>query len=654
MARPDTKYLNLRRTRAFSVVELLLATALMALMAGFTVLNLRGATGGADSRSLAMLVAETIRNARESALASQQPVAVLFPTDLGTTSFSQSLYLASGLSKAHVSRVYPFAREHAGAEVFVGTWTSGFSLFPALSAQANSQFNPDLWLTPSMKKDYALIFTPDGGASSNGIPFYQGAYQLVACAGGSASIATAPTGTPPFPMTALSYFQVQSLGKPWCIAISPSGQVRLTQGLAGAAAGLESTQSLGIANPATPPSASALPACNPSVQSLSLTPTPPSNPPGGVNTTVVAGQRLTLTLKAVDPSGRDLFTEWSCTPTNPACGPGSFSFPGKQRMTWDAAAQLWTSSWDWVAPLNAQPGDKFNFQATLGDGLTALVVPQTQPQILTIPHEELYGLINAGLVARCNRDGSNLTRLVTAAGGGLAIDVCPDGSKLISNNPIGWTIYSATTGALLASANPPGCAGSAAAISPRGNRVATWRLAGAQYQLETFDLDGGASQMVVPVSQNLIPGGFDGQSLRWSPDQSQLAFIASTTTGSEELWLVNADGSNLRRPLPAGVGATSLSWAPHGDYLYYKQYSNPNCDMKRYDVLNNQIDPGWTGSAASLYWPFALSSDGTQFLFRGGTLMSADITPTGTANNTTLLNPYPFAVGPSTLTVIKR
>ncbi len=55
-------------------------------------------------------------------------------------------------------------------------------------------------------------------------------------------------------------------------------------------------------------------------------------------------------------------------------------------------------------------------------------------------------------------------------------------------------------------------------------------------------------------------------SVAWSPDSLEIAFSRFTGSSSEGIYVVSADGSDLRQPVEL-ESAGALSWSPSGDYL---------------------------------------------------------------------------------------
>ena len=57
---------------------------------------------------------------------------------------------------------------------------------------------------------------------------------------------------------------------------------------------------------------------------------------------------------------------------------------------------------------------------------------------------------------------------------------------------------------------------------------------------------------------NGVSANFDAA---WSPDGKQVAFVP-TRDGGDDVWVVNADGSHLRRVTDDGGTKLMLAWAP--------------------------------------------------------------------------------------------
>src|SRR5262249_49410317 len=65
-------------------------------------------------------------------------------------------------------------------------------------------------------------------------------------------------------------------------------------------------------------------------------------------------------------------------------------------------------------------------------------------------------------------------------------------------------------------------------------------------------------------------GFFDRVGADWSPDGSRAAFAAfNPSSGKTALFVVNANGTGLRRVTPLSMGAISAQWSPRGNFVTF-------------------------------------------------------------------------------------
>ncbi len=120
----------------------------------------------------------------------------------------------------------------------------------------------------------------------------------------------------------------------------------------------------------------------------------------------------------------------------------------------------------------------------------------------------------------------------------------------------------------------------------------------------------------------LTPEGFLDESPVWSPDGSKIAFDTNRDTAG--VWLVNADGTNLRQFLtpPAFDRPSGLSWRPDGNKIAFTAHvdtvfailvanANGSAAHRLTANVHGEQRPSW-------------SPDGTKIAFEGRDDLSSD------------------------------
>jgi prepilin-type N-terminal cleavage/methylation domain-containing protein len=620
------------KSRAFSLLEILVALAIASLVLGLGVLQLRGTRDASSSRGLAMVLAEELRRARESAIASQTPVAVCLPTNALSTPLAQKIYIASGLSMARATRVVDFSGDFSQALIFQGIWpvNSSFSTYPRLNGQRYSGFDARRWLrnpnfpAHDMTRDFALVFTPDGGVVSNGLPCLQGAYQLVAGSGATVAPAATPTaetsGQP-----ALACWSLTSVGNPYTVSISSNGQISVRGGLPDMAPGGVQISHGVLDIPAGALGVAPAPSLRPppvssSTLTLSIPPTPLAAPSTGQNglflapeggapptpfqLSLVPGQRMTAALNVTDSTGSDVYVQWHCDCTRGSCGPGVFSKPPRpERMNWDEANQCWSASWDWECPPDSKPNDQFRFYCDFADAYGTVVARPNLANVKTQTQTKFFAyydnLSNQHQVVCVNSDGSGPTFRPASYGNQKSSG---DGLLMVTAGALPkntFQVYSTQTGELVRNASVPVPAGgciAGATLSWHGDKVGylVWTGALHEYWLSNLDgsgarrllSDSGAGTYNPPGTDNWTDANYqngahlnsdpsthlNGYMMSFSPDGAQIAFSAygNHLTTSPHLCVTNTTGApGTTGVLDTGAACRFNCWSTDSKTVYF-------------------------------------------------------------------------------------
>lgn len=558
----------------------MVAASIVILVMALSLLNLRGATGKANARGLASVIADQMRLARQEAMANQVPVAVCFPSQGRTRPHSQGFYVTSGNELPRMSRVVNFKDEFPRAVAFVGTWpeSSGtLTCGPSLPGTKTGKINLTSWLNATMQDDYCFVFTPEGGVVTNGLPYFQGAYHVLVAAGVEFGSGSQPPGVPP--VSPPAYFTPTALGETYTVSVSSSGAISLEQGVTGGNPSLIAgpTISTSVAPAALPPFDPGTTA-QPVVADLQVYPkVDPSILPPNVDVMVPQDGHVTLVVTANDPSGQQLFLQWSCPD-------GTFSYPGEEKMQWNSARQAWVSYWQWRPPDPVAPGQQFTLMCSVRNLAGQVAVP-------AIPTSFNVGISPPGVI--CYQRQATTTTTNGYTGGYDIMVMDPDGGEARAviqrnsfvpapsvsrdGNKITWCEVGANgypSGLYVANIDGSDPRhvyndfGILPIFSPLGDKLAFIGLRNSDFTMSVIDTDG-ANRVDLDV---VAVGGYGWDNSSWSPDGTKLVY-QSQFAGKNGIWVAPV---NSAQGSPQQILASSSSYSYGGTTNAYTDVNNPS------------------------------------------------------------------------------
>lgn len=548
------------KQRGLTLMEVMISIAILSMVGTGLLLSTGQARSRASSQALAERMAEVFRQARETAIAGGQPVAVLLPVS-SASPLCDGYALADGALKAEVKRSVRFSSEVPDCYLFVGHWplASGQNSKPSPLKGANF-YTLDLqaWAPPGNHAVYA--YTPSGTLLSNQVEV-DGAYHLVACQ--SATWSSQQVGD-------VDSARLSAVNHPVTLRLSKAGQVEILPGLANQS-GLAMGSAPPITTPVQPPLSPTPRGANsdPVIDDIEVSPQPePDTRPSGATATVALDSYVTVRLKMHDPDGDPLKVGWKVkvVPSSSTDLPGTFSSPIETHSQLVDGYHL--STWEWRPPPGAQPKDKFELTAVVTDphgGLADFRQDTVLKRIEVLePGTILYIDQRHGNreIYRMNNDGTDEVRLTYTLADEAWPQLSPDGTHILyTRNGQLWSmdIYGRGAKRILR----PG-------------------------QLPAHQSNGAPMESIIASC--------------WSPDATRCAVIAryGGETGGLDVYVCDSDGTNrVRANDDQGLsvtGAVKVTWYFEGEY-------NPGDLSNQYLLFTSPYDGD--------YFSFPLSSPRT-------------------------------------------
>lgn len=469
----------------------MICMTLLVLGMGISASGLKRGGSSEQSRSLAQVLSDQFRQARDSAVSRGIPVGLGFAPG----GLTQSFYRLEGEKNPRVVGGFRWDREFPQAAVYSGQWPlqPPLSWKPPASVAAARGLDLAAW-SPAHKNDALFVYLPSGRLVSNQ-PSFGGAQHLVAGSGfGGAPMLT-------------------SAQRPYTVTLWPDGESAIGGGLsggAGIASGDAGLEGLHLATNWQRPA-------NPGPELVSVEPCPvpvQETLPAGIDASVSPGGYLTFTAYANDAQGEPLACRWSTETT------GSFSAQKESRMEWDAGLNSWVSRWTFTPPPEAQVNDVYTLHCSVSDpdgqkdestfGVAGKVLVTRRQKVVYLSNQQTGSIGRLNLYT-CNTDGTERRQITKGASLIIAPKWAMDGSRIIylSSNS-GWP----TEFFRLRSVNPdgsddrvlydPGVAyprGLVSAVySFDGRRVLALANRGSSFDLVSVSDDGSDVQVVNPTS----------------------------------------------------------------------------------------------------------------------------------------------------------
>ena len=581
--------------RGLSFVEVLVSLVILGILFVMAISSLRISPQDGQSRGLAVELEGLFHQARAKATSSGEPVAIVFPTGVGTTPIVQECAILSGLDVGQVDRQLVFSGSYPGVGIFIGQWspTNGqsFSVPVTRPSDEPARFDFSNWLPSSLAGNTAFAFLPSGEVVANGQTALDNEFPIVVA---SLIDTTGGNSTTPATLTGAS--------DAFTVMLSTDSVCRLENEVhgGGVAGGSNDEASWALATLTIPSSGTT---AAPVITSVEVLPAPIDTAFAasvGAECIIEAGGVVTLQAKATDSDGGPLFCEWTAS-----SNAGGFSHVAETPMFYSPEEDAWVSTWHWKAPPASAtvPNDIYTLSLTVRDQTANATVGTgiiDTPRILVIEPGSL--VFNASLNLSSGVNSSHL------------YSVRYDGTDLKA------VFQSASTAGFEGGAN----------VSLDGRRILLGRDYG-DVDLKLISLDG--------AEMKRIPVGGSSTQPYFSADGSSV-YVSTGIFTSPSSWLhhhITFDSAGAPIVNSSVYPGPVAAWAPDG----VRALIQDGTDIKICDPDGSVVQAGLAPSnSIALDW-------NTQGIFYGTNLTSTDPYPPGyfdiyqISNPTAVGDPWP-------------
>jgi hypothetical protein len=582
------------------MMEVLIALVILAFLLGTAALRHGSERSRADSEAIALLMLAELKSARATAMSTGRPVAVCWPSKGLAT--CQSFFVLEGLSRGRVTRSRDFSREFRDGYLAVGCWGAA-SVGPA--DDGAREVDPASWL-PANFADYAVIFDPQGRVATNDLPLQDGSYHIVACAAADTrprqGLGRGVMGTPPV------VFEISRVAAAHTITVKPSGAISMVSGAPGLTV---DAHPFPMPAPAAPVAVTAPLFSPPRVQAVRLQAAPVLARTG----TVTRSGSLNVEVTASDPSGDDLFIEWTAQKlSGGATSAGYFSQMGRQPMLWNVKTRIWESTVSWVPPDDAAVGDTFKLAFVLHNSAgSADSTGFAQISEIEVVDDHLLIASGSAGLYKMHKNGTGFELILPWDAIPWSVNVSPDGSKILWNHRLGANLDQAWVSNLDGSDARAICNISNATgdSRPVWNHTGTTIFFNTRSGIGVARADGTGLASLLPS-----PVAGDGRGIDISADGR---YIAAEIWGDRspgvrrrDLWIGKLNQSTYP---PTVDYWTNLSAAPGGEmvggyYTHLRFHRAPSSPNQPVVIVTGPSDGQVTYAT---YWAVSVNDTGTGF-----------------------------------------